>query len=104
MKPLFTLTAAITAAALISTAAQADGRRHHAVRHAHHGVHHHGAGWVVPVVIGGVIAYTLADSARSAPHDTRIVRVEERYVPLYEERWEYFGDCDCKRRVLVKIR
>ncbi|MEW5831858.1 MAG: hypothetical protein AB1763_03365 [Campylobacterota bacterium] len=104
MKPLFVLAAAITAAALISTAAQADGRRHHVLRPAHHGVHHHGAGWAVPIVIGGVIAYRLSDAAHPVQRDARIVRVEERYGPLYEERWEYFGDCDCKRRVLVKIR
>lgn len=63
-------------------------------RHFHHHSHH--AHWIVPLVVGGVIGYSVS---RSEPE--RVVT----YAPTrYREEWVYFEECDCKRRVLVEER
>lgn len=68
--------------------------------------HHSGGNWIVPMVIGGVLGYTLA-----APREESVTYVQSNPAPvvyspqpIYQEQWVYFSDCDCQRRVLVKIR
>lgn len=66
--------------------------------------YHHNANWVVPLVIGGVLGYALSE-----PRQERVTYVQSAPViyepqPMYQERWVYFSDCDCQRKVLVRVR
>ena len=82
-------------------------------------------GWVAPIIIGGVIGYAASrptvvynppstvvyttpqtvivqDNAPSAVvQQTTVVPANG---PIYEERWVYFENCNCKKKVLVKIQ
>lgn len=89
---------AVLVLALGFSGAQARGGddRHHN-RHSHHSHHASSAQWIVPLVIGGVVGYTL-----SRPQTISVATYTP--APRYAEEWVYFGDCDCKRRVLVEVR
>lgn len=98
----------ISAAMILVSSAYAGGHerggRYEPVRHVKMSSHH--SDWVVPLVIGGVLGYTLFEPRResvtyiqSAP--TPIVYSPQ---PIYQEQWVYFSDCDCQRRVLVRVR
>lgn len=82
---------------------------------------HNAANWVVPLVVGGVLGYALSEPRRTtmtyvstpaapvyaspAPvYSTAGYGVSYGSQPVYEERWVYFSDCDCERKVLVQIR
>lgn len=72
----------------------------------HNDRRHHGANWVVPLVIGGVLGYALSEPRRESV--TYVSSVRSPVVctpqPVYEEQWVYFSDCDCQRKVLVRVR
>lgn len=74
-------------------------------------------GWIAPFFIGSVLGYSVARQPvvyTSTPTviytNTPINMVEERYSvqeeesPMYEERWVYFEDCKCERKVLINIQ
>lgn len=99
---------AVTAAAIMITssvhAGQRDGGRGHYPRHVKMSNHHNASNWVVPLVIGGVLGYVLSE-----PHRESVTYVERTPVvyapqPMYQERWVYFSECDCQRKVLVSVR
>lgn len=78
-------------------------------------------GWISPFFLGGVIGYTLAPRqtviyetpspviVQTVPRTTviqapsQIVVQPQNSSDVYEERWVYFDDCQCERKVLVKI-
>lgn len=108
MKPLQLLTSVIGVSLLLSTSLYADRDRH--AREWDRGSHHsrmysnHSNNWVVPLVVGGVLGY-----AFSQPRSESVTYVQSAPViyssqPMYQEQWVYFSDCDCQRKVLVKIR
>jgi hypothetical protein len=66
--------------------------------------HHHSANWVVPLVIGGVLGYALSEPRRESVTYVQSAPVLYEPQPLYQERWVYFSDCDCQRKVLVRVR
>lgn len=103
MKRFKPIAAAAMAATILSTAVYAGPNNHHhprIVRTIHHDAH---GDWVVPLVVGGVLGYVLAEPRRESVTYIQTAPAVN-YAPLYEERWVYFGDCDCQRRVLVKVR
>jgi hypothetical protein len=87
--------------------------------------HSHGD-WVVPLVVGGMLGYVLSSPRNETTYVTtqptqvvytsappaRVVYtsapastvIYTQSAPIYEERWVYFSDCDCQRKVLVPIR
>lgn len=66
--------------------------------------HHHGSNWVVPLVIGGVLGYTLSEPRRDTISYVQSNPVVYAPQPMYQEQWVYFSDCDCQRKVLVRVR
>lgn len=78
-------------------------------------------GWISPFFLGGVIGYTLAPRQTviyetpspviiQTPPRTMVIQNPSQVVvqpstssDVYEERWIYFDDCKCERKVLVKI-
>jgi len=101
--------AVITATVLLVTSAYAGGHerfgRYESVRHAKMSNHNH-ANWVVPLVIGGVLGYAFSEPRRGSV--TYVQSASDPIVyapqPIYEEQWVYFSDCDCQRKVLVRVR
>lgn len=83
-------------------------------------------GWMAPFMLGGVVGYAVSrptviyDASPTViyttPPQTMIVQdrsspsvVQETTnvstpAPVYEERWVYFEDCQCERKVLVNIQ
>ncbi len=85
----------------------------------------YGGGWVAPIIIGGAIGYAASrptviynppptvvytapqtvvvqdNTPTTAVQQTTVVPTN---VPVYEERWIYFENCNCKKKVLVKIQ
>lgn len=108
VKTLSLVRTAAIAAALLSSSLYAemhDRRHHHSPRQVVKTVHHHDrANWAVPLVLGGVLVYALSEPRRESPAHVQTTYAPPAYSPLYEERWVYFGDCDCQRKVLVKVR
>ncbi|WP_294913702.1 hypothetical protein [Sulfuricurvum sp. UBA5598] len=107
MKPLFSFSAAAVALAVLSSSAYAGmhHRHHHyAPRHVKMAHSQQHANWVVPLVIGGVLGYALSEPRRESLTYVQTAYSPAVYPPLYEERWVYFGDCDCQRKVLVKVQ
>ncbi len=104
MKPFLSVGA--VAGVLFSSALYAGGyERHHHPRHVKAVYpHHHAGNWVIPLVVGGVLGYALNEPRRETVSYVQSVPSPVPYAPLYEERWVYFGDCGCERKVLVKIR
>lgn len=119
MKSFSPLVAILGTALILSSTVSADSHRDRGVRYEHprhikmpnnhvtiSNRHHSGGNWIVPMVIGGVLGYTLA-----APREESVTYVQTAPAPtvyapqpVYQEQWVYFSDCDCQRRVLVKIR
>lgn len=83
------------------------------------GYSHHGGAWVAPLVVGGVLGYALSRPQpvvyQTSPVVVTRTVVEQPVVtapsypaPIttsghYEERWVYFDDCQCQRKVLVSV-
>jgi hypothetical protein len=96
--------------------------------HAHGGSHGyyigHG-GWIFPFVLGGILGSTV--TRQNVVYDQRptviytspprtVIRetIPSTYIqqsyddgldsPVYEERWVYFEDCQCERKVLINTQ
>jgi hypothetical protein len=98
---------------LLSSSASADRghdrwNRYDAPRHVKmsYPSHHHSNNWVVPLVIGGVLGYALAEPRRESVTyvSTAPAPIVYSPQPVYREQWVYFSDCDCQRKVLVPVR
>lgn len=81
------------------------GGRYESARHMKMS-NHHNSDWVVPLMIGGVLGYVLAE-----PRHESVTYVQNTPTPIvfapqpmYQEQWVYFSDCDCQRKVLVRVR
>lgn len=74
-------------------------------------------GWLVPFFIGNMIGYSVARQPVVYTNQPTVIytntpptMVEESYTvqeneaPIYEERWVYFDDCKCERKVLINIQ
>ncbi len=83
-------------------------------------------GWVAPLLFGGVLGYAVSHPAvvydgsptviYTTPPHTMVIQnsapatVVQENNPIseetsgYEERWVYFEDCKCERKVLVNMR
>lgn len=74
------------------------GPNHHGHRNYHH--HNHSHNWVVPLVIGSVVGYAIAN--RAEPQQPVVI---QQTVPLppFGYRYEQILDanCNCYRLVLV---
>lgn len=125
MKKIILLSAA---ALLIAGSLEARRINRHYYPPVHHQVYYGGhGGWVAPFVIGGMLGYTLSRPDvvyTSSPrviytnpplHDYRSVYYQPNTAiqqsveistpaPLYEERWVYFDDCQCERKVLISTQ
>lgn len=66
--------------------------------------HHGNANWVIPLVVGGVLGYALSEPRRESVVEVNTAPTVYAPQPVYQERWVYFSDCDCQRRVLVSVR
>jgi len=114
MKTVQTMGAVLGAVMIFSVSAYAGhgemnrGGRYDPPRHVKMGYPSHRNNWVVPLMVGGVLGYVLSEPRRETVTYTSTGRVPVVYPaqpqPVYEERWVYFSDCDCQRRVLVEIR
>lgn len=108
MKKVQPWAAVITAAVLLVSTAYAGGHerggRYEPVRHAKMSSHNH-ANWVVPLVIGGVLGYAFSEPRReSVTYVQSATPIVYAPQPIYQEQWVYFSDCDCQRKVLVRVR
>lgn len=96
--------------------------------HAHggsRGYYINNGGWIFPFVLGGILGSAVSrqtvvyDSQPTVIYTsppTTIIRdtVPATYVhqsddeyrngPVYEERWVYFEDCKCERKVLINTQ
>ncbi|MFA6188228.1 MAG: hypothetical protein WC680_03010 [Sulfuricurvum sp.] len=82
-------------------------------------------GWLFPFVLGGILGsavsrqtvvydpqptviYTSPPTTiiRDTPHGAIVQQSDEswREGPVYEERWVYFEDCKCERKVLINTQ
>jgi hypothetical protein len=108
MKTIQPWMAVVTAAVLLASNVNAGhhdrGRTHHEPSRYHKTSNHHHANWVVPLVIGGVLGYAFSDPRRERVTYHQSTSVVYTPQPMYQEQWVYFGDCDCQRKVLVRLR
>lgn len=119
---------AAMAVLLMAGSLQAHGANHHAYDGFRHNGHYSGwgyGGWMAPLIIGGAIGYAVSrpaivyDASPGLVYGTpRTIIVQDPSQPnlvqqpvtvssdepVYEERWVYFDDCQCERKVLVNIR
>lgn len=96
--------------------------------HAHggnRGYYINNGGWIFPFVLGGVLGSALnrqtvvydtqptviyASPPRTIIRDTippvYIQQSDDHVIsgPVYEERWIYFEDCQCERKVLINTQ
>lgn len=113
MKPLQLFVTILSASAILSTSLYADrgyergggGRGYHHERMSYEGGGHRN-NWVIPLVVGSVIGYALSSPQRESVTYVQNVQAPVVYAPepMYQEQWVYFGNCDCQRKVLVRIR
>lgn len=74
-------------------------------------------GWIAPFFIGSMLGYSVArqpvvytTSPAVIYTNAPVGMVQESYTvqesegPVYEERWVYFEDCKCERKVLINIQ
>lgn len=118
MRVLRSISAVLSAVMILSVSAHAEhydndrGGRYVPVQHYGHDnrgdYHHNGGNWVVPLVIGGFLGYVLSEPRRENVTYVESVSTPAPVIyapqPVYEERWVYFSDCDCQRKVLVPVR
>lgn len=122
MKPVRSISAILSAVMILSVSAYADRDddrrgRYVPVYHNkttyythdnHRDYHHDGGNWVIPLVIGGMLGYVLSEPNRENVTYVQSVSAPAPVIyapqPVYEERWVYFSDCDCQRKVLVPVR
>lgn len=117
MKTIQPWMAVMSAAVILTSSVYASGGhdrggRYESPRHmrmsnySHNDRGHHGANWVIPLVIGGVLGYALSEPRRESVAYVSSAGSSVVYTPqpVYEEQWVYFSDCDCQRKVLVRVR
>ena len=114
MKPLQLFATVLGATAILSTSLYADHGYEHGYEHGgDRGYHHermsyggHHNNWVIPLVVGSVLGYAISSSQRESVTYVQTVQAPVVYAPepMYQEQWVYFSDCDCQRKVLVRIR
>lgn len=104
MKKVRPWAVAMTVTAILVSSANA-GHYDRGERYEHHEwmSNHHPSNWVVPLVIGGVLGYALSEPRRESVTYVQSAPVIYRTQPLYQEQWAYFSDCDCQRKVLVRV-
>ncbi len=115
----------VTAALLMTNSLQARnyGRSHGPVAYHGHGGYY--GNWFIPFVFGGALGYAASrpvimydtapaviyttaprtmviDNSAAYPVVQEVTPAQES--PVYEERWVYFDDCKCERKVLVNIQ
>jgi hypothetical protein len=103
--------ALILSSSLFASSHHDRGSRYEAPRHVkmssynHHNRQHSG-NWVVPLVIGGVLGYALSEPRHESVTYVSSNQAPRVYAPqpIYQEEWVYFSDCDCQRKVLVRMR
>jgi len=74
-------------------------------------------GWIAPLFIGSVLGYSIARQPVIYSTTPTVIytnapmeMVEDSYIiqenrgSVYEERWVYFEDCKCERKVLINIQ
>lgn len=109
MKKVRPLTAAIAAAVVLGSSAYAGGHEHagryESVRHMEMS-NHYRSDWVVPLMVGGVLGYVLSEPRQESVTFVQSAPAPIVYAPqpVYQERWVYFSDCDCQRKVLMRVR
>ncbi|MFZ2890276.1 hypothetical protein [Sulfuricurvum sp.] len=114
MKAISSWTAGLAAVVLLSSSVYAYGghdrggryepQRHMKMSNNYHGHHHSNGNWVVPLVIGGVLGYVLSEPRQESVTYVSSAPVVYNPQPTYQEQWVYFSDCDCQRKVLVRVR
>lgn len=96
--------------------------------HAHgnsHGYYVGHGGWIFPFVLGGILGSAVTrqnvvydqrptiiytSPSRTIIRDTVPTGYVQQYDdtgvegPVYEERWVYFEDCQCERKVLINMQ
>ncbi len=109
MKPMHLFISVVGVSLLLSTSLYADRDRHE--RRWDRGSHHsrmtyntHPNNWVIPLVVGGVLGYAFSEPRRESVTYVQSAPVAYAPQPMYQEQWVYFGECDCQRKVLVRIR
>lgn len=108
MKTIQPWIAAVTATIMLASNANAGhhdrGRSHYEpARHVKMSNHHSASSWVVPLVIGGVLGYAFSQPRRESVTYLQSTPVVYTSQPIYQEQWLYFSDCDCQRKVLVRV-
>jgi len=82
--------------------------------------HYYYDGWFVPFIFGSMLGasisrqpviYTTQPAVIYTNQPTvvtedyyRVQNIQEEQAPVYEERWVYFEDCQCERKVLVNVQ
>jgi hypothetical protein len=105
MKSLQFWTAAIAATTVLASSVYAghhDRGGYSPARHVKMS-HHQASNWVVPLVIGGVLGYALSEPRRERVTYVQSAPVVYTPEPIYREQWVYFSDCDCQRKVLIRV-
>ncbi len=107
MKTVHPWIAVITATILVTSSAYAghhDRGRSHYVPPRHAKISHYpSSNWVVPLVIGGALGYVLSEPRRESVTYVQSTPIVYAPQPVYQEQWVYFSDCDCQRKVLVRV-
>lgn len=117
------ITALVTTGTLVARGGYYGGGGYHG------GGHYHGGwgwgGWAAPLFIGGALGYAASrptvvyESAPNIiytqPQSTMVIQQTPQVIQqntviptnengVYEERWVYFDDCKCQRKVLVNMQ
>lgn len=98
-----TLSSIILATLFVATSTFAS----HGSHNRHHGSHQeyrsHHTNWIAPLVFTGVLGYALASQQNRT---VTYVQTPQSCpsTPAYQEQWVYFEDCDCQRKVLMRVR
>jgi hypothetical protein len=105
MKTIHSIAAFAISAVLSSNvyAGHHDRGHYNPPRHLKTSHHHHPSNWVVPLVVGGVLGYALSEPRRENVMYVQTAPVVYTPQPVYREQWVYFSDCDCQRKVLVRV-
>jgi hypothetical protein len=107
MKTIQPWIAVVTAVVILASNANAGhhdrgGSRYEPARHVKMS-NQHPSNWVVPFVIGGVLGYAFSQPRRESVTYLETPSVIYAPQPTYQEQWLYFSDCDCQRKVLVRV-
>lgn len=108
MKKVQSWTAVIAASVILGSSLYAGGHerggRYESAHHMKMSNGHNNGNWAVPLVIGGVLGYVLSEPRRESVTYVQSAPMVYAPQPMYQEQWVYFSDCDCQRKVLVRVR